>query len=448
MSKVTDMTIGSPSRLLLKFAIPMLIGNVFQQFYNMVDAIVVGNYEGKEALAAVGTSMPLNFFIFSLALGLASGISIVISQFFGAKDEANVKKSIATAAYTIIGASILMGVLGVIFSEQLLQLLNTPDNILSQARQYFVICCAGIVGIGAYNGIASILRALGDSFTPLIFLVVASILNIVLDLLFVIVFHMGVAGVAYATIISQGVAAVGCIVYAIKKVPMIKMPLAEFKPDLIIFKKCLRLGLPVTIQNSFISASTMALQGVINGYGDTVMAAATAASRIEQLSIQPGLSIGVAVATFTGQNIGAGNIDRVKKGFVAATKIILAFSLIMLPVVYFGGGFIMNLFTSDADVEVMKIGIEAIRVTSFFYSFVGMILVTRNLLSGSGDVILPMFMGLIEVICRVLFATLLSARFGYHGIWWATGLNWMVTSFVGIGRYYSGKWRFKSVIEG
>ncbi|MDF2610774.1 MAG: efflux family protein [Lachnospiraceae bacterium] len=448
MSNLTDMTSGSPFRLLLKFSIPMLIGNIFQQFYNMVDAIVVGNYEGKEALAAVGTSMPLNFFIFSLALGLASGISIVISQYFGAKEEANVKKSIATAAYTIIGASIIMGILGIVFSRQLLQLLNTPDNIMDQARQYFVICCAGIVGIGAYNGIASILRALGDSVTPLIFLAVASLLNIVLDLVFVIVFHMGVAGVAYATIISQFIAAVSCIVYAIKKVPIMRMPLSEFKPDYIIFKKCLRLGLPVTIQNSFISGSTMALQGVINGYGDTVMAAATAASRIEQLSIQPGLSIGVAVATFTGQNIGAGKIDRVKEGFVAATKIILTFSLIMLPTIYFGGGLIMNLFTSKADVDVMQIGIEAIRVTSFFYSFVGMILVTRNLLSGAGDVMLPMFMGFIEVVCRVLFATVLSLRFGYQGIWWATGLNWMVTSFVGIARYYSGKWRFKSVIEG
>lgn len=442
-----DMTLGNPTSLLLKFSIPMLIGNLFQQVYNMADAVVVGNYVGKDALAAVGTTGPISFFIFALALGLSAGISIIISQYFGAKDEENVKKAFATAAYTVIGASILMGILGFIFSRPLLLLLNTPDRIIDQAVIYLKITSIGIVFIGAYNGMASILRALGDSLSPLYFLIVACLMNVVLDLIFVIVFHWDVAGVAIATVISQFVAALGCIIYAIKKVKILNMPIKEFVPDKAIFKKCLALGIPVAIQNSFVSVSTMALQSVINGYGETIMAAATAASRIEQLILQPGMSIGAAVAAYTGQNIGAGKIDRVKQGFKSSSKIILIFSLIMLPMVYFGGGFIMDLFTSTSDKDVMDIGIQALRVPCFFYSFVGMIFVTRNLLSGAGDVKIPMIMGFTEVICRVLFANILSMIFGYHGIWWATGLTWMLTCFVGIGRYISGKWKNKSIIS-
>ncbi|MDF2802443.1 MAG: putative rane protein [Anaerocolumna sp.] len=442
-----DMTIGNPAKLLLRFSLPMLIGNLFQQLYNMADAVVVGKYVGKDALAAVGTTGPITFFIFALALGLSAGISIVISQYFGAKDEENVRKAFATAAYTVIGASVIMGILGFVFSRQLLMLLNTPDTIIDQSVIYLRITSLGIVCIGAYNGMASILRALGDSLSPLYFLIVACLTNIILDLIFVIDFGWGVAGVALATIISQFIAAVGCIVYAIKKVKILNMPLKEFVPDKAIFKKCLALGIPVAIQNSFVSLSTMALQSVINGYGETIMAAATAASRIEQLILQPGMSMGAALAAYTGQNIGAREIDRVKQGFRASTKIILIFSVIMLPMVYFGGGFIMDLFTSAQDKEVMRIGIEALRVPCFFYSFVGMIFVTRNLLSGAGDVKIPMAMGLTEVVCRVIFANILSMIFGYQGIWWATGLTWMLTASVGVLRYFSGKWKNKSIIS-
>jgi len=442
-----NMTIGDPTRLILKFSFPMLIGNLFQQLYNMVDAIVVGNYVGPNALAAVGATGALNFLIFSLALGLSAGVSIVISQFFGAKDEENVKKSFATAAYIVVGASIIMGIIGFIFSRSLLELLNTPTAIIDQSEIYMKICCIGTIGVGAYNGIASVLRALGDSVTPLLFLIVACIVNIVLDLVFVIVFNMGVAGVAWATIISQVISAVGCILYAITKVEILKMPIKEFRPDKRIFIKCLKLGIPVALQNSFVSISVMVFQSIINSYGETVVAASTAANRIEQLILQPSMSVGAAVASFTGQNIGAGNIDRVKKGFISASKIIIIFSIIMLPIIFFGGEIIMNLFTSPEHVEVMQIGVMALRVPCFFYSFVGMIFVTRNLLSGAGDMNIPMLMGFIEVLCRVLFANVLSAKFGYQGIWWATGLTWFVTSIVGCLRYYSGKWKNKSVID-
>ncbi len=442
-----DMTVGNPTKLILKFALPMLIGNIFQQLYNMVDSIIVGKYEGANALAAVGATGPLNFLIFSLALGLSAGISIVLAQYFGAKDEENVKKTFVTATYLIIGASIFMGMLGYIFSKPILRLVNTPDAIIGDSVIYMKITCLGIIGIGIYNGIASVLRAMGDSITPLIFLAVACVLNIVLDVLFVVVFQKGVAGVAIATIISQMVAAISCTIYALYKIKLLRIPLSEYKIDPQIFKKCIKLGLPVALQNSFVALSTILLQNVINGYGEVIIAATTVANRIEQLILQPGISIGAAIAFYTGQNVGARQIERVKKGFIAASKIIIIFGLVMLPVMYFGGEFIMKQFTTKEDIEVVEVGIRALRVTCFFYTFVGMIFVTRNVLSGAGDVKIPMLMGLTEVVCRVLFATILSHKIGYNGIWWATGLTWLFTSLVGIIRYYSGRWEHKSIIN-
>jgi putative MATE family efflux protein len=441
-----DMTSGSPAKLILKFSLPMLIGNLFQQFYNMVDSIVVGKFVGSDALAAVGATGSLVFFIIGLTFGLSAGISIVISQYFGAKDYENVRKGFVTATYIVLGVSMIMGIIGFFSSRTLLELLNTPASIIDQSDIYMKITFAGMLGVSCYNGMAAVLRALGDSVTPLKFLVVASILNVILDLLFVVVFHWDVPGVAIATIISQIVSAIGCITYAFAKVKLLRIPIKEFKPDKVIFRKCIRLGIPVALQNSFISVSMMALQGVINGYNEVVIAASTVVTRIEQLVLQPGMSVGAAVASYVGQNIGAGKIDRVKQGFKSSTIIIIIFSLIMLPVMYFGGGFIMRLFTRKEDIEVVNTGIRAIHITCFFYSAVGMIFITRNFLSGAGDIHIPMIMGFTEVICRVSFALILPTFIGFYGIWWATALNWTLTSFVGMLRVASGKWKNKSII--
>jgi putative MATE family efflux protein len=441
-----DLTSGSPIKLILKFSFPMLVGNIFQQFYNMVDSIVVGRFVSSNALAAVGATGSLIFLIFGLTFGLSAGISIVISQYFGAKDYDNVRKGFATATYIVVGAAILMGIIGFFSSRFLLELLNTKPEIIEQSEIYMKISYAGILGIACYNGMAAVLRALGDSTTPLIFLIVASVLNVILDLLFVIEFHWGVEGVAIATIISQIISAIGCIIYALAKVKILRMPLKDFKLDPIIFKKCIRLGVPVALQNSFVSISLMALQGVINSFDVVVVAAYTASSRLEQLVLQPGMSVGAAIAAFTGQNMGAGNIERVKKGFKSGMMIIAIFSIIMLPIIYYGGESVMMLFAKKEDIEVIRIGVEAIRINSFFYIFVGMIFITRNFLSGTGDIHIPTIMGITEVICRVLFANILIIYIGFYGIWWSTALCWVLTSFVGVFRVVSGKWKDKSII--
>lgn len=445
-SVTRDMTSGSPARLIIKFSIPMLIGNLFQQFYNMVDSIVVGRFVDSNALAAVGSTGSMVFLIVGLCFGLSSGISIIVSQYFGAKDYENVRKSFATAAYVIIGIAVLLGIIGFCSSRWLLELLNTPDSIIDQSDIYLKITFAGILGTACYNGMSAILRALGDSMTPLKFLMVASILNVALDLLFVIAFHWGVAGVAIATIISQFVSAIGCIIYGIAKVKLLRVPLKEFRPDKDIFKKCIRLGLPVALQNALVSISMMALQGVINQYNETVIAAATVIARIEQMVLQPGVSVGTALAAFAGQNVGAGRADRAKKGYHSATLIMAVFSLLMLPTMYFGGRYVMLLFTKKEFIDVVTTGVRGIRITCFFYLWVGQILVSRNFLSGTGDIKVVLGMGMTEVVFRILLANVLTMSFGYTGIWWATSLNWVATALVGIIRVASGKWANKSIV--
>jgi putative MATE family efflux protein len=446
-SLTRDMTSGSPTKLLLKFSLPMLLGNVIQQLYNMVDLIVVGKFVGKDALAAVGATGSMIFLIIGLAFGLSGGISIVISQYFGAQDYDNVKKAYATAVYTVVGASIIMGLLGFFTSRFMLELLKTPASIIDQSEMYMKITFAGILGVTSYNGIAAVLRALGDSITPLIFLALASVLNVLLDLLFVVVFHWDVPGVAIATVISQIISAVGCIIYAMARIKLLRIPLKDFKPDKVIFKKCLRLGLPVSIQNVLISVSLMALQGVINGYQEVVIAASAALSRIEQLVLMPGMSLGAALASFAGQNVGAGKHDRANQGYRAASCIIVMFSLFMLPVMYFGGEYIMKLFVNVADIEVVEIGVKAIRITSLFYSALGMILVSSEFLSGTGDINIPIAMGITEVICRIVLANILTIYYSFEGIWWATAINWLITAIVGIFRVASGKWTTNSIIQ-
>jgi len=446
-TSIKDMTVGSPLKHIIRFSIPMLIGNLFQQFYNMVDSIVVGKFVGKDALAAVGSTASLIFLISGLTFGLSGGISIVIAQYFGAKDYEKVKKSFATATYMVMILALIMSIVGILSSRFLLELINTPATIIDQADIYMKITFAGTMGVAVFFGMSGVLRALGDSTTPLKFLIIASIINVILDLLFVIAFHWDVVGVAVATIIAQFISGISCTIYALKKVKILRVPLKEFKPDLEILKKCLKLGIPVALQNVLISVSLVAMQGVVNRFDEVVIAAQTVVARIEQLVLQPFMSVGAALASYAGQNMGAGRSDRAKKGFYSASLIIVAFSLLMLPIMYFGGEYIMRLFTKKEDVEVVITGVKAIRITCFFYSAVGMIFISRNFLSGTGDMNITMVMGAIEVVCRVVLASVMVNFVSFYGIWWATGLTWLIAGLVGIGRYMSGKWKTKAIVN-
>lgn len=442
-----DMTVGSPAGHILRFALPLLIGNLFQQFYNMVDSLVVGNFVGANALAAVGACGSMNFLFFSLSSGLAIGIGIIVAQYFGAKDEENIRMTIANSIYVLSAVAIVVSVLGIIFSPALLRLLQTPDSIMADSVLYMKTTCAGIVAIAAYNGVASILRALGDSKTPLYFLILASIINVVLDLLFVLRFEWSVFGVALATIIAQAVAAVTCIIYAYVKVPYFRLTAEQLRPQKEIIKRSFVLGIPLALQNSMIAVSCMVLQGVVNTFGETVVAAYTIIGRIEQVVQQPYSSLGAAITTYTGQNVGASKLERVKKGYHQAIIMVLIFSILLLPVCYLFGEQIIGAFVKEP--EVIAIGVKALRINSLFYFGLGMIYVPRALLNGAGDTGFAMLNGFTEVACRILYSQVLTRipALGYWGIWVTTGATWATTAVVCVIRYTKGKWKQKALVK-
>lgn len=437
---VSSMTEGNPTKLILMFTIPMLVGNLFQQLYNMVDSIIVGRFVGANALAAVGATGSINFLFFSMSFGISAGVGVVVSQAFGAEKPDMVERAIANGLYLLGIVSAIVSVLGVVFAKPILQMLRTPEVILNDAIIYMQVSCAGILAIAAYNGVAAILRALGDSKTPLYFMLVSCFINIGLDLLFVLQFHWSVFGVALATVIAQLVAAVGSFIYACFTISFFRVKKEHREIRMDIAGKCFQLGLPIALQNSMIAISCIFLQRVVNGFGESVVAANTALGRIEQLVQQPYGSLGAAITTYTGQNIGAGKVDRVKKGYRVGFLCVVIFSLIMLIPGQFFGRQIVGIFVQDE--VVISIGAKGLAITSWFYFFLGMIYVARSVLNGAGDAVYAMINGLMEVAGRVGFAVPLTMIpfIGMWGVFLTTGLTWALTGIVSMHRYKKGEW--------
>ena len=437
---VSSMTEGNPIKLILMFTIPMLVGNLFQQLYNMVDSIIVGRFVGANALAAVGATGSINFLFFSMSFGISAGVGVVVSQAFGAEKPDMVERAIANGLYLLGIVSAIVSVLGVVFAKPILQMLRTPEVILNDAIIYMQVSCAGILAIAAYNGIAAILRALGDSKTPLYFMLVSCFINIGLDLLFVLQFHWSVFGVALATVIAQLVAAIGSFIYACFTISFFRVKKEHREIRMDIAGKCFQLGLPIALQNSMIAISCIFLQRVVNGFGESVVAANTALGRIEQLVQQPYGSLGAAITTYTGQNIGAGKVDRVKKGYRVGFLCVVIFSLIMLIPGQFFGRQIVGIFVQDE--AVISIGAKGLAITSWFYFFLGMIYVARSVLNGAGDAVYAMINGLMEVAGRVGFAIPLTMIpfIGMWGVFLTTGLTWALTGIVSMHRYKKGEW--------
>ena len=444
---VKDMTKGNPMQLLIQFSLPLLVGNIFQQLYNMVDSIIVGNFVGANALGAIGTTNSLNFFFFSLVAGLSVGIGIIVAQYFGFGDEEKVKDAIGNSIWIITVCSVIMAIIGFVTARPILVLLDTDPVILNDAVAYLKVVSIGIVCVGFYNGVSGILRALGDSKTPLIFLIVASVLNVILDLIFVLSFGWGVVGAGVATAFSQLISALACIIYAYKSNTYFKLKKKNIKLNGSIIKKSCKLGIPVALQNSLIAFSLIVLQKVVNGYGATFTTAFTVVSRIETLVQQPFMSLGAAVSTYTGQNIGAGLKDRVRKGFNSATLVSSIFSLAVGVVFWIFAPSIASIFGKDAD--VIRIGANGLRITCCFYIFLGLIYTTRNVLNGAGDAMFSLFTGIVECIGRVGFAypMTLIPFMGKYGVFYATGLTWLLNGMFSLIRYKRGKWKKIDVIS-
>ena len=445
-NQTVDMTRGNAAGLLIRFAIPMLIGNLFQQAYNLGDSMIVGQFLGANALAAVGATGSVTFLFFSICNGIGAGCGVVAAQSFGSGDDALTKRAIANAAYIMFSTALIMGVAAYLAAPSVLRLMGTHPDILRDATTYMRMSCIGVPLIAVYNYTSSMLRALGDSKTPLYFLIFSCFLNLVLDTLFVCGFHMGVFGAALATIIAQVVSGVGCLIWALKCNPYFKLTREDMLPDRQIIGKSVKIGLPMAFQWSLIAISSTALQTFVNSFDNTaVVAAYTATNRIESLLHQPYGSISAALATYAGQNYGAKNLARVKDGlkhgmFISGVYTlldILAFQLFREP--------IMRLFVKEA--AVIELGAGAMRLTSWFFLFLAIIYMSRGILNGVGDALFALINGVVEVICRIglpLLIVLIPGT-GYWGIWWTAGITWGISALFCLLRYVS--WRRRVTIS-
>ncbi|MBN1117305.1 MAG: MATE family efflux transporter [Bacteroidales bacterium] len=441
-----DLTTGHEGKLILNFATPMLLGNIFQQLYNVVDSIIVGNFIGKEALAAVGASFPVIFTLISFIIGIASGGTIIIAQYFGAKDYEKVKKTIGTMYIFIFFASIILTIIGITLSDFIFHLIQLPEEVIPQAKIYLNTFLLGLVIFFGFNVTSAILRGLGDSKTPLYFLIIASLFNVILDLLFVVVFNWGVRGVALATVISHGGAFVTAILYLNKTHKIININLSSLRFDRSIFYQSIRIGVPTGLQHTFVSLGTMALFRIVNGFGTNVIAAYSVAGRIENLVILPAMNFGQALSTFVGQNIGAKKIERVRSGLLATFLMSSVVSVVISLILILFRSDLVGLFTKDT--HVVSFGAQYLLIVAPFYIIFSSMFCLNGVMRGAGDTIIPMFITLFSLwIIRIPFAWMLSQKMGETGIWWAVPLSWFTGLVFAFIYYMSGRWKLKSVVK-
>jgi len=441
-----DLTTGKESSLILQFALPMLLGNVFQQLYNVVDSIIVGNYLGKEALAAVGASNPIIFALVALVIGFSIGFTVIVSQYFGAGEIEKVRRTIDTMNIFLFFSSVLLTIIGIFFSEEILRLINIPENILPQAKTYLNVYLTGLIFFFGYNGVAAVLRGMGDSKTPLYFLILSSVINIFLVLLFVLVFKWGVGGAAFATVIAQGVAFFSSVIYLNKTHKIIRISFLKLNFDKFIFRKAITIGLPSGLQITFVSLGMIALMSIVSTYGTDVIAAYSVAIKIDSFASLPAMNFAAALSTFVGQNIGAGKSDRVKNGYVATLKMNAVFTIVITAIILVFPGWLMKAFTPDID--VINIGKEYLYIVGAFYIVYTSMFVNNGVMRGAGDTIIPMFITLISLwIIRIPLAWFLSSHYSYQGIWWSVPIAWVFSMILSYTYYKTGRWKKKSIIK-
>jgi putative MATE family efflux protein len=441
-----DLTVGKVGPLIFKFALPMLIGNVFQQMYNVVDSIIVGNYLGKEALSAVGASFPIFFALISLVIGLASGAGTVVSQNFGAKKMREVQLAVDTMFIIMLVSSIFISIVGIFFAESILRLIDLPESIIPQAKIYLIITLAGVYLLFGFNGVQAVLRSLGDSKTPLYFLIISTITNIILVLLFVMVFHWGIAGAAVATVIAQGGAFFTGVVYINRTSKLIHINLFNLKFDKTILIQSIKIGLPMGMQQMFVALGMTALFKIVNGYGTSVIAAYTVAGRIDTFAMMPAMNFAQALTSFVGQNIGAGKIDRVKRGLLATWLYSSAISIVIALVVFLWGDKLMGLFTNDQ--EVIAVGQHYFYIVGGFYVVFSTMFSFTGVFRGAGDTLIPMFITLFSLwLIRIPLAWNLSEIYGVSGIWAAIPTAWTFGMIVSIIYFSIGRWKTKTVVK-
>lgn len=450
MTGNTDMTKGEPIKLITGFAVPMFIGNIFQQVYNLTDAAIVGKFVGSDALAAVGATGTAVFLLLSWLIGFTRGAGVIFAQYVGSGRYDSVRRALATLIYVMAAMTILICVGGILISKPLLSFLSTPPDIIDASVAYIRIMFVGAFGSALYNICASVLNSIGDSKTPIYALVASAVINIVLDLIFVLNFGLGVNGSAYATLISQLVSGMICLLFILKKQKILCIKKDEWKFNSMMFAKIVKMGAPNALQSSLISLGGLSVQKLVNSCGTATVAAYTAANKIDSMAIQPIVSMGMAVSVFTAQNIGARNTDRIVSGLKKVLKVMIcACAVIAIGIVVCRVPLLRIFLDITTDAESIRIGGEYLCVVGIAYVIAGIMQSFLNVLKGAGDVNVSMAIGLVELGSRVLFAYMLVMLFdmGAFGIWLSTPLSWGTACAMTVIRYLSGKWKRKAIVD-
>ena len=439
MARAQDMTEGSPGRLLTGFAIPLMLGSVCQQLYTMVDAAVVGNFIGIEALGVIGAADWLNWLVLSVMMGFAQGFTILTAQCFGAEDWGGLRKSVTQSLIMTALVSVAVTALALTSVRPVLGMMRTPPESFTGAVQYLTVMYSGIVVVAGYNVFASILRALGDSRNPFVAMIIASAMNIALDLLFVVVFHWGIPGAAIATVMGQMFSCVYCAVCVFRD-PRLRMRREDWRFSKQVVRRIMRLGSPMAFQNVTIGVGGLAVQSAVNGFGYVFLAGFTATNKLYGLLELAAINFGYAMATYAGQNLGAGKYDRIRRGVRTALKIGLGIAVCTCGMMFIFGSRLIALFVSDADpmivAESIRVGVTYLRFMAACLPVLYMLYVYRSSNQGMGDTVMPMVSGFVELAMRVSVAALLPRLIGENGVFIAEVAAWIGAVCVLIPAYY------------
>ena len=424
-SKMKNLTEGSPAKLIIGFAIPMFLGMLFQQFYSMVDTMIVGKFLGLKPLAGVGSTGSLNFMVIGFCIGVCNGFAIPVAQKFGAKDDSALRRFVANATWLCIGFAAVMTIAASVFCRDILLFLRTPQNVFQYAYWYMLIIFLGIPCTFLYNFLAALIRSLGDSRTPVVFLAISSVLNIVLDLVFILAFRWGVIGAALATVLSQGISGVCCLFYVGRTFPILHGSRSEWKVQPRYMVRLCTIGIPMGLQYSITAIGTLVIQAAVNGFGATVMAGVTAAGRLGNFLSCPIEALGQTMAPYVGQNVGAGKLKRVSKGLKAASLMGFCVSAVLLVIVVLFGRRMSVLFLDAGEVEAMGYAYQYMTVTVAGYCLLTLVNTVRFTIQGMGFSGIAILAGVFEMVARTLAGTLLVAVAGYFGICMANTLAWI-----------------------
>ena len=446
-----DLTDGKPWKLLLQFSIPMLIGNVLMQLYHVADFYIVGNYIGPEAMASVGTTMPILFSLISFIIGITMGCMVIVSQYFGAKDTVKTKRSIDTIIIFIVVSALTVTVVGLIFCDRLLRLVDTPEELFDGAHTFMQINLIGLLPLFGMNSLSAILRGVGDSKTPLYAMLISSCLNIILLLAFVPGMGWGIAGAGWATILTQTITMIGMILWLNRRHPVIKITLRRLVFDMEIFKNSVRIGLPNGVQQALVAVGQMALLGIVNRFSienSDVLVAYTIVNRIDTLAMAPAMTFSVAIVAFVGQNIGAKKYHRIPSGLNATLMMSATITIIISALIMIFSHYVMNMFSTEITPDVIAVGRRYLLIICPFCLVFSTMFIYTGVMRGAGDTLVPMFITLLSLwLVRIPLASFLSGFMGTDGIWWSLPICWTVGALCAFLYYRSGRWKNKGVVK-